>query len=230
MIDIEAILRAPSRSDQARTMDGPRRASAMLRESGLEPGQSILELEPGKGWFTDILLRLIEPEGHLTVQQPALLDGFFGKDARKLLRKAALPNTHYSDAPFTNLSAADATIDRVLWIQGPREIWFEPKPGVTFGEPQAIFAEVKRVLKPEGMFFVVDNLAKSGTPQHEASQLHRSEPKQLAMMIEQAGFSLAHSEPEWIVSEVDTLDVPTFTPGIHLRTRQHMQKYRPTGK
>lgn len=230
MIDIEAILAAPGRSDQARAMDGTRRAADMIREADLELGQSILELEPGKGWFTDILLRLIGPEGHLTVQQPALLDGFFGNDARKLVRKAALPNTHYSDAPFTKLSAADATIDRVLWIQGPHEIWFEPKPGVTFGDPQAIFAEVKRVLKPDGIFFVVDSLAKSGTPQKEASQLHRSEPKFLATMIEDAGFSLMHAEPDWIVSDVDTLDVPTFTPGIHLRTRQHLQKYRPTGK
>ena len=230
MTDIEAILAAPDRSPEDRAMDGPRRVSDMIAAAGLKPNQSILELEQGKGWFTDILLRLIGPKGHLTVQQPALLDGFFRKDARKLVQRAALPNAHYSDAPFTKLSAADATIDRVLWIQGPHEIWFEPKPGVTFGDPQAIFAEVKRVLKPDGMFFVVDNLAKSGTPQPEASELHRSEPKLLATMIEEAGINSMGADPDWIVSEVDTLDVPTFTPGIHLRTSQHMQKYRLAGK
>ncbi len=230
MTDIEAILAAPDRSPEDRAMDGLRRASDMIDAAGLKPDQRILELEPGKGWFTDILLRLIGPKGHLTVQQPALLDGFFGKDARKLVQGAPAPNANYSDAPFTKLSAADATIDRVLWIQGPHEIWFEPKPGVTFGDPKAIFAEVKRVLKPNGMFFVVDNLAKSGTPQPEASQLHRSEPRLLEMIIEQAGFSLIHAELDWIVSDVDTLDAPTFTPGIHLRTSQHMQKYRLSGE
>ncbi|MEM9129332.1 MAG: methyltransferase domain-containing protein [Pseudomonadota bacterium] len=230
MTDIEAILAAPDRSPEDRAMDGLRRASDMIDAAGLKPDQSILELEPGIGWFTDILLRLIGPKGHLSVQQPALLDGFFGNDARKLVQGATAPNANYSDAPFTKLSAADATIDRVLWIQGPHEIWFEPKPGVTFGDPKAIFAEVKRVLKPDGMFFVVDNLAKSGTPQLEASQLHRSEPKLLATMIEEAGFNLMGADPDWIVSEVDTLDVPTFTPGIHLRTSQHMQKYWLTGE
>lgn len=60
MIDIEAIFAVPGRRDQARAMDGPRRTSDMIREAGLEPGQSILEIEPGKGWFTDILLRLIK--------------------------------------------------------------------------------------------------------------------------------------------------------------------------
>ena len=230
MIDIEAILASPGRSAKARAMDGPRRAVDMIKAAGLKPGQSVLELEPGRGWFTDILLRIIGPEGHLTVQQPGPLDFFFGKDARKLLQRAALPNTRYSDAPFTSLSAVDATIDRVLWIQGPHEIWFEPKPGVSLGNPQAIFAEVKRVLKPEGIFFVVDNLAKSGTPQQEASQLHRSEPQILAAMVEQAGFNLVHAEPDWIVSEIDTLDVPTFTRGVHLRTTQYMQKYRLAGK
>ncbi|MEL7397079.1 MAG: hypothetical protein AAFN44_11975 [Pseudomonadota bacterium] len=230
MIDIEAILASPGRSAKARAMDGPRRAVDMIKAAGLKPDQSVLELEPGRGWFTDILLRLIGPEGHLTVQQPALLDDFFGKDTRKLVKKAALPNAIYSDAPFTSLSAADATIDRVLWIQGPHEIWFEPKPGVSLGNPQAIFADVKRVLKPDGICFVVDNLAKSGTPQQEASQLHRSEPQILAAMVEQAGFDLVHAEPDWIVSEIDTLDVPTFTCGVHLRSTQYMQKYGIAGK
>ncbi|MEM0930639.1 MAG: methyltransferase domain-containing protein [Pseudomonadota bacterium] len=202
----------------------------MIDAAGLKPDQSILELEPGKGWFTDILLRLIGPKGHLTAQQPALLDGFFGKDVSKKIKRGGRKNVTYSNAPFTEMAAGDATMDRVLWVQGLHEIWFEPKPGVTFGDAQAIFSEVKRVLKPNGMLFVVDNLAKSGTPQPEASQLHRSEPKLLATIIEEAGFSLMHADPDWIVSEVDTLDVPTFTPGIHLRTSQHMQKYWLTGE
>ena len=229
MIDIEAILASPGRSAKARAMDGPRRAVDMIKAAGLKPNQSVLELEPGSGWFTDILLRIIGPEGHLTVQQPGPLDFFFGKDARKLLQRAALPNAHYSSDPFTQLCAADATIDRVLWIQGPHEIWFEPKPGVSFGDPQAIFAEVKRVLKPDGMFFVVDNLAQPGTPQKEASQLHRSEPRLLEGIIKKAGFALQRADPRWIVSDVDTLDVPTFTPGVHLRTSQHMQIYQHVG-
>ncbi|MEM6739324.1 MAG: methyltransferase domain-containing protein, partial [Pseudomonadota bacterium] len=230
MKDIETILAAPDRSPEDRGMDGPRRVSAMIDAAGLKPDQSILELEPGKGWFTDILLRLIGPEGHLTVQQPALLDGFFGKDVSKKIKRAGRPNVTYSDAPFTEIAAGDATMDRVLWVQGPHEIWFEPKPGVSFGDPHRIFTEIRRVLKPGGLFFVVDNLAVAGTPQKAASELHRSEPKLLALMIEEAGFSLMHAEPDWIVSEVDTLDVPTFTPGIHLRTSQHMQKYRLAGK
>lgn len=229
MIDIEAILASPGRSARARAMDGPRRALDMINAAGLQPNQSILELEPGKGWFTEILFRLIGSEGHLIVQQPALLDGFFGMEARKLVKRAASPNATYSNAPFTQLSTPDASLDRIVWIQGPHEIWFEPQPGVSFGEPDLIFAEIKRALKPDGLFFVVDNLAAHGTPQKEASQLHRSEPRHLELIIKKAGLELLHADRKWIVSDVDTLDVPTYAPGIHLRTSQHMQIYRHVG-
>ena len=33
----------------------------------------MLELEPGKDWFTGLLLELIEEPGHLLVQQPSLV-------------------------------------------------------------------------------------------------------------------------------------------------------------
>lgn len=227
MIDIEAILAAPDRSPEARAMDGPRRASDMVGAAGLEPWHSVLELEPGKGWFTDILLRLIEPEGQLIVQQPALLDDFFGKDVFNKIRRAGRPNVTYSSSPFTQLSAASASMDRVLWVQGPHEIWFEPQPGLSFGDPNLVFAEIRRILKQDGLFFVVDNLASQDLSQHSSGQLHRSEPKNLRKYIEYADFDLVQMDLSWIESECDNLTMPTYSPSIHLRTSQFLQIYMP---
>ncbi|MEM9123738.1 MAG: hypothetical protein AAGB03_10530, partial [Pseudomonadota bacterium] len=104
----------------------------------------------------------------------------------------------------------------------------EPKPGVSFGDPYRVFTEIRRVLKPDGLFFVVDNLAVEGTPQKAASELHRSEPNIIRRFIEAAGFSMGRTEPRWIESEFDNLAVPTYTPGVHLRTSQFLQSYFPS--
>ena len=224
-MDIDAILSDTSRTRDERKMDVIRRARDTVVAANLKPHHHVLELEPGKGWFTEILQRLIGPRGHLTVQQPVMLDAFFGKDVRRRLRSASYSNVTYSDAPFTDLETSDASIDRVFWLQGPHELWFEPQPGVSFGEPGAVFSEVRRTLKPDGRLVVIDNLAARGTAQSAAGNLHRSEPDALRAVIEDAGLELIHSDRSWIASDFDPLTQPTFTPSIHLRTSQFLQIY-----
>ena len=227
-MDIDAILSDTNRSADHRSMDARRRAKDMVSTAGIKQHHHVLELEPGKGWFTEILLRLVGAEGRLTVQQPVMLDAFFGLEVRRRLKTASLPNVTYSDAPFTALTTGDASIDRVLWIQGPHELWFEPQPGASLGDPAAVFAEIKRSLKPDGRLVVIDNLAAPGTPQSLAGNLHRSEPDILRAAIEEAGLELILADLSWIGSDADPLTQPTYTPSIHLRTSQFLQIYAPT--
>lgn len=225
-MEMDALLDAADRPAKAKAMDNQRRTVDTITAAGLQPDHHILELEPGQGWFTAILLRLLGSEGSLVVQQPASLNPFFGHEAEKRVLKAGLQNARYSDAPFTHLDAQGGSIDRALWMQGPHELWFEPQPGVTFGDPSAVFSDVRRVLKPGGLFFVIDNIALPGTDLKTAGNLHRSEPRALAALIEKAGLKLERAELDWIDSLVDLKNVPTYTPGVHLNTSQFLQIYR----
>ena len=224
-----ALLFAPDRSPRDRSQDGPRRAADTITVGGLSAGQNILELEPGKGWFTNILLRLTAKSGSLTVQQPAALNAFFGKDARQRVADSGHARARYSDASWEKLAPKDSSIDRVVWLQGPHELWFKPSPGKSFGEPSLVFAEIARVLKPGGCLLVVDNLAPSGVTLHQAGSLHRSVPRLLREKLEDAGLVLKEQVEDWITNQHDPLTVPTYDPTVHLRTRQFLQVfYKPT--
>ena len=217
--------RSSSRSRADRAQDGPRRLDATLTLADLRPHHAILEIEPGKGWFTGALLEIVGENGSLTVQQPAALDAFFGRTAAKRVERAGLPNASYSDASWEALAPKDGSIDRVVWLQGPHELWFEPRPGAGFGDPDRVFREIARVLKPDGRFTLVDNLAPDGLGPRAAGALHRSVPEALAAIAERAGLRLASEDRDWIGSPVDPLTVPTHDRAVHLRTSQFAQVY-----
>lgn len=222
---LEKLMMSEGRSKADRAFDGRRRSADTVSLAELEPGHSVLEMEPGKGWFTGLLLELIDSSGDLVVQQPSSLEAFFGKDARRRVEQAGLPNARYSSLPWETLDAEDASIDRVIWLQGPHELWFSPQPGMTFGRPSKVFSEIARVLRPEGKFLLVDNIAPSGVDQTSAGALHRSVPNELKALIEDAGLSMTHEDRDWIRETDDPLDVPTYDPKAHLKTRQFAQLF-----
>ncbi|GFE65714.1 hypothetical protein [Litoreibacter roseus] len=219
------LMASTGRSNADRSMDEARRAQDTVAIANLATGQTILEIEPGKGWFTGILLELTRDAGTLIAQQPKALEAFFGKEARKRIEKSGQLNAHYSDRSWEALDAADATVDRAVWLQGPHELWFEPQPGLTFGRPEVVFADIARVLKPGGTFTLIDNLAPKGVTQAQAGALHRSVPHLLQEIVQSSGLRLIQEDLEWINETPDPLDIPTYDPKAHLKTRQFLQTF-----
>lgn len=221
----EALLSAPDRSPQDRVQDIPRRAADTIKMGALSSDHSILELEPGQGWFTDVLLRLTAEYGSLTVQQPAALDSFFGQEARQRIARSKHPRASYSNATWDKLAPQDSSIDRVVWLQGPHELWFVPASGVSFGKPATVFSEIVRVLKPGGRLLLVDNLAPAGLAINKAAALHRSSPQFLREAFEGTGLVLKEQDEQWITNNADPLTIPTYNSKVHLKTHQFLQVF-----
>jgi predicted methyltransferase len=62
---------------------------------------------------------------------------------------------------FDDYSAiASGSVDKVIWILGPHEIYFTPANAPAgLGEETKTYAEIKRVLKPGGEFIAMDHAA-----------------------------------------------------------------------
>ncbi|MFQ6552662.1 hypothetical protein AAD018_010020 [Aestuariibius insulae] len=200
------------------------RRAALLAAGDLTLGQTILEIEPGKGALTEALLRLVADDGELIVQQPTPLDAFFGQKARRRMERAS--NARYSHTTWEALDAADGSVERVVWVQGPHELWFEPGSGISLGQPATVFAEIARVLASSGKFLVVDNLAPPRVSDAQAGNLHRSDPRTIAALAQMAGLGLLRKEIEWVKSPSDPLDVPTYSRATRGAPRQWMQVWR----
>ena len=202
------------------------RRSALIAVGSLAAGQTILEIEPGKGALTEGLLPLVAEGGELILQQPAALDQFFGQKALRRAERA--PNARYSAASWEALDAGDGTVDRVIWVQGPHELWFEPAPGLTLGRPPRVFAEIARILARDGRFLVVDNMAPPDMSDAQAGELHRSDPRTVAAFAWDAGLALSREDIDWVDAPHDPLGVPTYDWAVKGQPRLWMQLWRPT--
>ena len=140
--------------------DARRMPLEVLAFAGIEEGMTILEMEAGGGYYTEIMSRAVGSNGRVIRQNPPAINSFFSEEADARLANNRLTNVDSSLVNFDDLEAEDNSIDMVTWILGPHELWFSPG-GENLGDPEDTFVEIARVLKPGGVFLTIDHNAAS---------------------------------------------------------------------
>jgi ubiquinone/menaquinone biosynthesis C-methylase UbiE len=109
----------------------------------LQPDQTVLDLGCGAG--TDLLIaaQMVGPQGHVigVDMTPAMLDR-----ARRSATEMGLTNVELHQALIETLPIADATVDIVI-SNGVIDL---------VPDKEAVFAEIDRVLRPDGRLQVAD--------------------------------------------------------------------------
>ncbi len=205
--------------------DARRMPLEVLAFAGIEAGMTVLELEAGTGYYTEILSRAVGPNGSVIMQNPPAFDGFFGEGVTQRLAGNRLPNVRLSKTNFDALDAADNSVDMVTWILGPHELWFEPAENVTLGDPAGSFAEIARVLTPGGVFLAVDHNAETSAGPEVGGTLHRIGDGIVSRMARAAGLSESRSSNLHVNAD-DPLNNSVFDPSIQGRTNKFVILYR----
>lgn len=223
--DYAAILADPSRPADDLKDDAARKPAEVLAFAGLRPGDTVVEMEGGRGWFSFLISKAIGPEGKLIVQYPP--EFAYGDPAYKArVDGGQLPNATITKTHFDKLEAADGSVDKVLWILGPHEVWYTPKDTQGLGDPAKSFAEIARVLKPGGEFIAMDHAAVAGTPALTSAQtLHRIDPAHVLAAAKTAGLVYVESSDILANPEDDRTKSP-FAPDLRRHTDQFLFRFR----
>ncbi len=223
--DYAAILADPSRPADDLKDDAARKPAEVLAFAGLRPGDTVVEMEGGRGWFSFLISKAIGPEGKLIVQYPP--EFAYGDPAYKArVDGGQLPNATITKTHFDKLEAADGSVDKVLWILGPHEVWYTPKDTQGLGDPVKSFAEIARVLKPGGEFIAMDHAAVAGTPALTSAQtLHRIDPAHVLAAAKTAGLVYVDSSDILANPEDDRTKSP-FAPDLRRHTDQFLFRFR----
>lgn len=202
-----------------RNRDSGRKSAEILEVSGLMPGMHVLEIEAGRGYFTELLSYAVGAEGHVHVQNPKKLNAFFGKELASRISKRPLTNVTVSTKDFDELEPDSGSIDLVTWVQGPHEIWFRPSKGVSLGDPKTAFEEIYRVLKPGGRFVTVDHIAAVNAGAEAGHVLHRADADLVRTHAEQAGLEFTTSH-DFLLRPSDDPRRPSFDRAVRGNTSQ----------
>ena len=220
---INAAILDEDRPDADRDRDELRKPEAVLRFMELEPGDTLLEMEAGNGYFTEIFSNYLGSDGMLYMQNPAAFDAFLGDSVTERLE--GLDNVEYVKSPFDDLPLEAASVDAATWFQGPHELWYTPESGEALvGEIDAALPEIFRVLKPGGSFVVIDHSAPAGAPATTGGDTHRIDPQIVKDMAMEAGFVLLE-ESDLYDNPDDDLETSVFDESIRGRTDQFLLKF-----
>lgn len=225
---IDQAVANPNRPDADTADDAKRKPGDVLKFAGVKPGDIVVEMEAGGGYYTELLSRAVGLDGQVIMINPAFFDNYMtpetipnrlGETGERLLN-VTLFKTDFDDLPTESGSA-----DVVTWFLGPHELYFYPTPEVNFGDIDKTYAQIFRVLKPGGSFVVLDHSAPAGAPETTGNTTHRIDPMIIKMAAEKAGF-VFEAESDVLRNADDDLDAYILDPKVRRQTDRFLHKYR----
>lgn len=220
------------RVPQNAARDQYRHPEQTLTFFGLRPDQTVIEITPGNGWYSELLAPLLKDKGHYVaaIVDPAISD-YAKKSADSLKQKYAADPAHYGKvevvayAPQAPVFGTPGSADTVLTFRNVHN-W------VDAGNEAATFKAFYEVLKPGGTLGVVDHRAKPGTTAKDNEKNGYLPTDYVVKLAQQAGFKLA-GESEINANPKDTKDYPdgvwTLPPAL-VKGEQDKAKYLAIGE
>lgn len=185
--DIRAAVDAPDRSDADRALDAGRHPDQMLAFFGIHRNMKIAELMAGSGYTTELMARVIGPNGTIFAQNNKLiLTRFAAKPWSERLAKPVMANVSRVDRELDSPLPYEARfLDGVVMVLNYHDaVWLGT-------DRAAMNKAVFTALRPGGFYAIVDHSARAGAGASEAQTLHRIEESVVRQEVEAAGFQLA---------------------------------------
>ena len=207
---LTAILASPHRMPGNKERDGARHPVETLTFFGLQPTQTVVEIDPGAGWYTEILAPFLADHGKLVVAGP---------DAKEPAGKQSTVGGHRLDLMLAKSPELYGKVERVSIVNAD-SIKLGPPNSADLvvvmrmmhdwqrdGELGKYLAAIHDVLKPGGVLGVEAHRAVAGTKGEDTAKSGYLDQQWLIDQITAAGFELA-GKSEVNANPKDTKDYP----------------------
>ena len=207
----------PARGEDLQA-DARRHGAELVAFSEVKPGDTVLELVPGGGYFTRIFSKVVGPNGHVYAAVPTPMEKY-SEDTRKL--PEAYPNVEILLQPADALTAP-APVDVAVTSQN-----YHDYPDKFMGptDPAVLNKAVFAALKPGGTYIVIDHVAEAGSGLRDTDTLHRIDPAIVKQQVEAAGFDYV-GESDVLRNPADDHTLKVFDAAVRGHTDQFAYKFR----
>ena len=211
-------------ADQARPAsdterDANRKPAETLAFAGVKPGDAVVELAPGRGYYTRLLSAVVGAKGSVTT-----VSSIPKPDAPPPPVKALAEDPHYANVHPTFQKLTEVKLppntDVVWTTQNYHD--FHNIPDVTVAE---LNKTVFDSLKPGGIYFVLDHAAEAGSGTRDTNTTHRIDEEAVKQEVKAAGFELA-GESDILRNKDDPHTGKVFEAPIQGHTDQFILKFR----
>ena len=204
--------------------DGRRKITAVMTFAEVKPGQKVLELIPGSGYFTRVFSAIVGSQGHVYTVWPneyAKEDADDVAGSQKLAADPHYANVSVLTQPANQLSAPEP-VDLVFTSQN-----YHDYPDKFMGkvDPAVLNKQVFDALKPGGLWVIIDHVAPAGSGMADTDTLHRIDPAIVKKQVEAAGF-VFDGESEALRNPHDPHTIKVFDKSIRGHTDQFIYRFR----
>jgi predicted methyltransferase len=215
---------ADSYRGQDAAADGRRHPVELAEFALVKPGDTVVDLVPGAGYFTRIFSRIVGPKGHVYAVWPIEYARIDGEEVEAVQELAKDP--HYSNVTVLVEPAAKFNVPvkaDVVWTSQNYHDYLCKFMGPV--DPTLLARSVLQALKPRGVFVIIDHAAQEGSGRRDIEAMHRIDPQFVRTNTIAAGFKL-DGESNVLRNSSDPHDVLVFNPIIRGHTDQFAFRFR----
>jgi len=226
---IDAAIASPERPAADRDQDERRKARNVLEFSGIESGMTVLDAFSAGGYYTELLARVVGPEGQVIAFNNPPYARFAEKGIAARYAGDRLPNVRQVTSTIEELELAPASLDAVIFVMSYHDLYWRPADGSwPPTDPAQLLAKLHAALKPGGVIVVQDHVAAAGGDTAAVvDKLHRIDPAVVKADFARAGFSL-DGESDVLAHPDDAHTAMVFDEAIRGRTDQFLFRFRKT--
>ena len=224
---ISAAISNPARKEDA-AKDADRQLASIMTFTQVKPGQKVLELIPGSGYWTRVFSGVVGPKGHVYTVWPNEMGKYAAKSLatwQELVKKPPYDNVSILEQAAATLSVPQP-VDVVFTSQNYHDYhdkFMGPVELDTFGK------QVLAALKPGGVFIVIDHAAPAGSGIDDTDTLHRIDPDVVKKEMTAAGF-VFDGASDALHNPADPLTAKVFDASIRGHTDQFIYRFRKPAK
>lgn len=213
----------PYRSADA-AIDSWRHPIELAEFAQAKPGDTVVDLVPGSGYFTRIFSRIVGPEGHVYAVWPAEYARIDSDEVRAIRELARDP--HYRNVTVFFQPAAMFEIPTradVVWTSQNFHDYLCKFMGPV--DMRQLSSVILHSLRPGGVFVVIDHAAPEGSGIRFTESTHRVDPRLVTSLVLGGGFKF-DGESNVLRNPADSHTLLVFNPLIRGRTDQFAFRFR----
>lgn len=207
--------------------DASRKPADMVAFAMVKPGDTVMDVWPGGGYWSRIFSKVVGPKGKVLAYVPAEITGFKSDPlgvAKAMAAEPGLGNVEAVSDPLAAPPPAEFqnTLDVVWTFENYHDFHDSFMNGADVdGFNKAVFL----MLKPGGYYVIVDHAAPAGSGLANTEDLHRIDPATLRAEVEKAGF-VFDGESKVLANPNDPRTAKVFDPAIRGNTDRFAYRFR----
>ncbi len=220
---IQAAVDSSERPKADVSRDVGRKPAAILTFAGIKPGMTILDVNSGSGYYSEILSVTVGDAGKVYAHNGSVYWDFVKANIKQRY-DGRLSNVTLVHTGREEIDLAEGSIDVAIAALAYHDYWYVHPARSAPEDIIGINKTVLKALKPGGHYIIIDHIGPKGSDAELINSLHRIDPAIVQKQMEEAGFRLLETS-DILHNPDDPADASPFRQGFRFKTNRFVYKF-----